>query len=103
MRKTIIYAVLSPSIRKGKKWRMVFETKDHSVLEKVDFGAEGMEDFTTHKDEQRKQRFLSRFQKLIKEYENDPSAPITLSKYILWNKPTIAESLGDYKKHFGLR
>ena len=101
--KRVIYATLSPSIRKGKKWRMAFETKDHVLLDEVDFGAEGMDDFTTHKDEERKRKFLSRFQKLIKQYENDPSDPMTLSRYILWNQPTIEASLNDYKRHFGFK
>lgn len=89
--------VFEKSPRKGKKLRAIF-----SDGKKVDFGAETMSDFTLHKDVERKQRFLNRFQKLIEKYKNDPQAPMTLSTWVLWHKPTLEASIRDYKKHFGL-
>ena len=89
--------VFEPSPRQGKKMRAIFS--DGKV---VDFGAKGMEDYTSHHDETRKQRFLSRFARLIDKYKKDPQAPMTLSTYILWNKPTIPASIRDYKQKYKL-
>jgi len=94
-----INAVLQASPLKTKKWRMVFHRKKE-LLEYTDFGAKGMSDFTLHQDEPRRQRFLNRFQKLIKANENDPSSAMTLSHLILWNKPTLDASFQDYLKRF---
>lgn len=88
---------IQKSPRSGKKLRAVFS--DGVV---VDFGAEGMSDFTIHKDEARRQRFLSRFAGRIAATKDDPQSPMTLSHLLLWNKPTLAASINDYKKKFGL-
>lgn len=81
-----------------KKWRMVFPRIGHT-----DFGHPDYQDFTTHKDEARRAKFLNRFRGMIERYADDPTSPMTLSHLILWNKPTIEDSFRDYKKRFGLR
>jgi hypothetical protein len=98
-KKTMMMKIMS-SPRKDKKWRAVFTegNKQHTV----DFGAKFMENFTTHKDDKRKELFLSRFHKLIEKYKDDPKAPMTLSAGILWNKPTLEASIRDYKRRFHL-
>lgn len=86
---------LKPSTRKDKKFMAIFEdgTKTH-------FGAKGMSDFTIHGDEERKQRYLDRHRK--NENWNDFKSAGSLSRWILWNKPTLRASLADYKRRFGL-
>jgi len=64
------------------------------------FGAFGMSDFTTHKDESRRERYISRHRKDLRT--NDPMRPGYLSMYILWNKPTIKASLADYKRRLNI-
>ena len=96
-----IHANLIKSPRKNKAYRMVFTNDKHEVISYTDFGSY-MDNFTLHKDVERKQRFLNRFQKLIEKYKNDPQAPMTLSTWVLWHKPTLEASIRDYKKHFGL-
>lgn len=66
----------------------------------VHFGAKGYSDFTKHKDEARKQRYIIRHKK--RENWNDPQTKGSLSLYILWNKPTIEASVKDYKNKFHL-
>ena len=97
-----LYVSLVPSDRKGKKWKMIFTTKDHIIISQTHFGSE-MSDYTLHKDEHRKQLFLKRFQRLIEKHQDDPSSAMTLSHLILWNKPTIEESFQDYKRRFRLK
>ncbi len=65
---------------------------------KVSFGAKGYSDYTIHKDDARKARYLKRHEK--NENWTDPLTAGTLSRYILWNKKTVSESLKDYLKHF---
>lgn len=86
---------LKVSTRKDKKYMAIFEdgTKTH-------FGAKGMDDFTITGDEDQKMRYLNRHRK--NENWNDFKSPGALSRWILWNKPTIKESLKDYKRRFNL-
>lgn len=87
---------------KTKKYRAIFFDDDNNKIKHTDFGSKGMSDFTIHKDEKRKSNYLSRFQKLIKRFQKDQFAPITLSTMVLWNKPSLTSSWNDYKQHFGL-
>lgn len=64
------------------------------------FGAGGMSDYTIHKDKQRKQRYLDRHRK--RENWNDYMTAGALSRWILWNLPTLKGSIDDYKKRFKL-
>lgn len=91
---------LQSSPLKTKKYRITWFDENKNKIKHADFGAKGMSDFTIHKDQERKQRFLNRFHKLIQKYKNDPYSPMTLSTMILWNKPTLKASLTDYKKRF---
>jgi len=59
-----------------------------------------MSDFTKHKDTKRKKRYLSRHKK--RENWNNYMTAGSLSRWILWNKPTLRESIEDYKKKFKL-
>ena len=64
------------------------------------FGATGYEDFTIHKDVARRQRYLDRHKN--KEEWSDPTTAGALSRWILWNKPTLVASIADFKKRFKL-
>ena len=64
----------------------------------VQFGAAGMSDFTIHKDEARKQRYIDRHQK--NEHWNDPKTAGFYSRWILWNKPTIESSIRDLNSKY---
>ena len=69
---------------------------------KVYFGLAGASDFTIHKDEARKQRYINRH----KNNENWTKSGIDTagfwSLYLLWNKPTIKESYNDIKRRFNI-
>jgi len=91
---------IKPSTSKGKKYMAIFYDGDKKV-KTTHFGASGMSDFTKHKDEERKQRYLDRHR--ARENWNDKFSAGALSKFILWNKPTLSASIADYKKHFNLK
>lgn len=64
------------------------------------FGAVGFDDFTKTKNTEQKELYLKRH----KERENwsDPTTAGALSRWILWNKPTLKGSITDFKKRFNL-
>lgn len=96
---TIYITNFKKSDKKDKKYMIVFEYQGHTKT--VHFGSAGMEDFTTHKDEERKQRYIKRH-KANEDFYN-PITAGALSRWILWNKPTIQESFKDYINRFGLK
>tara|TARA_B100000963_G_scaffold361809_1_gene399874 strand:+ start:10814 stop:12949 length:2136 start_codon:yes stop_codon:yes gene_type:complete len=81
-----------------KKYVIIFEKNGKKYTRK--FGAQGMSDFTIHKDRERRERYISRHKKDLKT--GDPMKPGYLSMYILWNKPSLKASLADYKRRLNV-
>lgn len=92
---------IKPSTNNNKKYMAIFFDDNNKRIKTTHFGARGMSDFTIHKDKERKERYLKRHQK--RENWNDPKTAGALSKWILWNKPTLKGSIRDYKKRFNLK
>jgi len=68
---------------------------------KVYFGAAGYEDFTIHKDEQRRQRYINRHKNESKFWNKSGIDTASFwSRFLLWHKPTIKESYEYIKKRF---
>jgi hypothetical protein len=69
---------------------------------KVYFGAAGYSDFTQHKDEARRQRYVARHEKNESKFWNKSGidTPSFWALYLLWNKPSIKQSYEDIKKRF---
>lgn len=67
---------------------------------KVYFGAAGYEDYTMHKDPERKQRYIARHQSKEDWTVNGIDTSGFWSRWLLWNKPTITESYNDIKNRF---
>lgn len=86
---------IKKSDRKDKKYMALFS--DGTVIH---FGASGFNDFTTHKDERRKELYLKRH--FPRENWDDPYTAGSLSRWILWNQPTLERSIKDYKHRFNL-
>ena len=67
---------------------------------KLFFGAYGYSDYTIHKDEKRKLRYISRH----KNNENWGKSGINTAgfwcRWLLWNLPTIQDSYKDIKQRF---
>lgn len=89
----------SESDRKDKKMKAVFFDSDKKI-KTTHFGAKGMSDYTIHKDNERKKRYLNRHKN--NENWNDYMSAGALSRYILWNMKTLQASIKDYKKKFNL-
>jgi hypothetical protein len=85
---------------KTKKYRAEFNDGTHT-----DFGAKGYKNYggtgsERHLDEDRKKRYINRHSK--RENWSDPQSAGALSRWVLWNKKTLKESVADYKKRFKL-
>jgi len=63
----------------------------------INFGAAGYSDYTIHNDDKRKQNYIRRHEP-NEDWSNIQSAG-WLSRYVLWNKPTLSESIDDINKN----
>ena len=91
--------LIKESTRKEKKLMAIFSNKEGKTIT-IHFGSKGMSDYTIHKDIERMRRYEARHQK--RENWNDPMTAGALSKWILWNKPSLRESIKDFKRRFNL-
>ena len=91
---------IKKSTRSGKKMMAVFYDGDKKV-KTIHFGDSNYSDYTIHKDEARRQRYIDRH-KSSEDWNNAMTAG-TLSLYVLWSKPTISASIAAYKKKFGFK
>lgn len=69
----------------------------------VRFGASGYKDYTQYsadEREEKKRAYIARHS--VNEDWSDPTKAGTLSRYILWNKPTVVGSIEDFIKRFKL-
>lgn len=86
------------------KYTAVFDVDGKSKT--THFGAKNYNDFIIYskQDKQlaeiKKKAYLARHK--VNEDFNSPTTAGALSKWILWNKSTLAASIADYKKHFNL-
>ena len=90
---------ISPAIVKNKRYTAYF-LLDSGKIKKIHFGSDKHENFTIHGDEDRKASYLKRHAK--NENWDDPMTAGSLSRWILWNKPTLHSSIKDFKKRFGI-
>jgi hypothetical protein len=88
-----------PSTNPKKKMEAHF-LLDTGKTKIVRFGATEYGDFTSHHDEARKELYLARHSAL--EDWNNPLTAGALSRWILWNKPTLRGSITDFKRRFHL-
>jgi hypothetical protein len=103
--------MISISLRKSslphKKWSVTIsgpaDSRTRPRTRTVHFGAAGYEDFTTHKDETRKQRYITRHRKREDWTAKGIYSPGFWSRWILWNKPTLRGSIADANSRFNLR
>ena len=84
-----------PSDKPEKKYYII--TKDNK---RVYFGQASASDFTHHKNEDRKNRYILRHQKNEDWGKSGIDTAGFWSRWLLWNKPTIKESYQDIKRKY---
>lgn len=93
---------ISQSDRTEKKMKAVFYDNDGKKIKTTHFGASGYTDFIkSGGDQERKKRYLARHTRNNEDW-NDYMSAGSLSRYILWNQPTLSASISSYKKKFNL-
>ena len=89
------------SNRPGKKYKAMFLNKETGRSKTTHFGASGMEDYLTHHDKERRQRYLDRH--AANENWNDPTTAGSLSRHILWGESvSFDRNLASFKRKFSL-
>jgi hypothetical protein len=84
--------IIKPSKNPLKKYDAIIDGK-----KKISFGANGVSDYTKHKNDDRKKRYLQRHKN---DNYNNPLYPSFFSTHLLWNKPTLSESVRDTNNKF---
>ena len=97
----MVFVEIKPSTTKIKKLMAIFYDEKKKKIKTTHFGQKGSSDFTINKDKERKQRYLTRHEK--RENWNDYMTAGSLSRWILWSKPTLKASISDYKRRFKLK
>ena len=85
--------IISPSDKPTKKFEARIDGR-----KSIHFGAKNYEDYTIHKDPERKERYIDRHSK--NEDWNNPSTAGFYSRWLLWNKSKITESIRDINRRF---
>ena len=85
---------LSFSLSYEKKFDAIVDGK------KISFGAAGYDDFSIHKDPERKERYIARHRKNEKWGIDGIKTPGFSSRWVLWNMPTIESSIADLNKKY---
>lgn len=67
----------------------------------IRFGQAGASDYTKHRDEVRKQRYLARH--AARENWQDEGSAGFWSRWLLWNKQTIRDSKKNISDKFGIK
>jgi len=88
--------LLSRSWKPGKKWMVEFLDG-----QKVHFGVEGYEDYTTHNNETRKNSYLKRHRAENLGFGTIRKASFW-ARWLLWNKKTFKENIEDIFNRFGI-
>jgi len=95
---------ITQSDKPTKKMKATFKIGDKEKV--VHFGASGYNDYTIYYKKDGKEKadkmrasYIARHSK--NENWNDPLTPASLSRYVLWEAPTVSGGISSYKKRFG--
>jgi hypothetical protein len=91
---------ISDSTNRKKRFMAIFTDDKGKKVKTTHFGLKGGSTFIDHKDETKKKNYLARHK--VRENWNDYMSAGSLARFLLWNQPTLTESIKDYKKRFNL-
>lgn len=93
--------VIQEGTAKNKKLKAIFYDEKGKKIKTTQFGDNRYEDYTQHKDKQRRSKYLSRHKKDLDR--GDYKSAGYLSYYILWGDSTSRNTnINKYKKMFKL-
>ena len=91
--------ILSKATAKNKKYKATFY-RSNGTKKSISFGDNRYEDFTMHKDKQRKLKYQSRHKS---DNITNPMSAGALSYYILWSKPSLRGGVKTYSDKFNIK
>ena len=92
---------IKKSTNQKKKLMAIFYMGDKKI-KTVHFGASSYTDYIkSGGDDERKKRYIARHSNGTEDWNNYMTAG-SLSRWVLWNLPTLQASIKDYKKKFNL-
>jgi len=89
--------ILDVSTKKNKKFMVALEDG-----REIHFGQKGFSDFTQHKDPKRKELYIKRHRKKENWEASGIETAGWWSKNLLWNQPTIEDSIYDIEQRFNI-
>ena len=95
---------IKPATNDKYKYTAIFDVDGKTKT--TNFGAKNYKDFTIYSKEDKelaemkKKAYLARHK--VNEDFNSPTSAGALSRWILWNEPTLRASIADFKKRFNL-
>ena len=98
----MVFVKITKSTQSGKKYTAIFYDDEKKKIKTTHFGATGYEDYTTHGDLERKQRYLERHKNANENWADYKTAG-SLAKHILWSEPTFEASYKKYLSKFKLK
>ena len=94
----IMEVKITESPLSSKKYRVLFSNNTH-----VDIGASDFSDYTLHKDTARRENYIKRHQKREDWSMSGLYSAGFWARWLLWNQPTITQSIHDIKKRFNIK
>lgn len=88
------------STRNDKRYQAIFTDTNNNTTT-THFGLDGGSTFLEHGDEDKKKAYISRHR--VNENWADYKSAGALSRWILWEKPTLTAAINNYKKKFNLK
>lgn len=95
----VVSAILKKS--NDNKYKYVVTVDNGNKKKILRFGDKNYEDYTKHKDDDRKKRYINRH--VGKERWWDPYSKGFWSRWLLWNKKTIGDSKKNITERFGIK
>ncbi len=83
-KRALAYGIPAGNIRISTRKDKKYDVLNPNTGKYVSFGALGYEDFTKHKDPDRRRRYLARATNIKGTWRDDPYSPNSLSINLLW-------------------
>ena len=87
---------ITKSERPEKRLKAIFEDPKRTIH----FGFKGGSTFIDHQDDAKRKAYIARHK--VREDWSNPTSPGALSRYILWERPTLQSAIGAFKRRFNL-
>ena len=83
-----------------KKYKIIIS--NGNTRRSVNIGDNRYEDYTQHKDDERKERYIARHQSRENWGASGMGTAGFWSRWLLWNKPSLRDSVDDIERRFGI-